>query len=146
MFRLIVRPRTFWLMVLLVPSFFLVSRDVVSARGTPVTRKGLEFEDNKWAKGEDKTEQGRFDNLVSRDKKKPNATTAATTTDEPREYGTVSYKPTPTADAASDLGPDASSQSGNGLVWAILGTLLVGGAGLACFGYYWSNVRRVASW
>ncbi len=42
---------------------------------------------------------------------------------------------------------DESTSGGNShLMWGILASLCAVGAGLTCFGYYWSNTRRVASW
>jgi hypothetical protein len=113
---------------------------VVFAKGTPVTSKSLKNDDSKWISSEAKQEQGVFDNLVDKNKRKPAATPVALADSSP--YATTN----PQANAASDPSASGSSEGGSGWVWAILASLFVVGGGLTCFGYYWSNMRRVASW
>ena len=132
--------RSLMLVLLLAPVCLCGSARLALARGTPVTSKSLKIDDSKWTAAEAKQEDGRFDNLVDKQAKKPVAKTTATA--EP-SYATAGSQAT----AADDTPAGGStSESGSGWVWAILGSLCVVGGGLTCFGYYWSNVRRVASW
>jgi hypothetical protein len=128
--------------VLLVAAISMCSSGgVVFAKGTPVTSKSLKNDDSKWISSEAKQEQGVFDNLVDKNKRKSAVTPAALADSSP--YGATN----PQANAASDPSASGSTnEGGSGWVWAILASLFVVGGGLTCFGYYWSNMRRVASW
>jgi hypothetical protein len=124
------------LVLLLAPVCLCGSARLALARGTPVTSKSLKIDDSKWTAAEAKQEDGRFDNLVDKQTKKPAALAQSS-----------NATANPQADAASDTSAAGStSEGGSGWVWAILASLLVVGGGLTCFGYYWSNMRRVASW
>jgi hypothetical protein len=96
--------------------------EVVLAKGTVVQPKNLEYQENEWTSTEAKHESGRFDNLVAKGNKQTALAATETSTDAPANEG------------------------GSHWVWGVLGSLFVAGAGLTCFGYYWSNMRRVASW
>jgi hypothetical protein len=123
--------------LLLAPVSMCWCGGVVFARGAPVTSKSLKIDDSQWSSAEAKQENGRFDNLVDKGKKQPAAKLA-----DSSSYATAS----PEADAANDTAGGSTSDGGSTWVWAILGSLFVVGGGLTCFGYYWSNMRRAASW
>ncbi|HEX4144323.1 MAG TPA: hypothetical protein VHY91_12515 [Pirellulales bacterium] len=132
--------RRLTLVLLLTPLCICLNAGVVLARGEPVRPKTLQLDDSKWTSTESKHQQGMFDNLVDKQPKKPLAKSAAIA-------DSSDATEIPQTETASDSSAGGStSDSGTGWVWAILGSLLVVGGGLTCFGYYWSNVRRVASW
>ncbi len=118
-----------------------------------VRPKGLEFEENEWTSGEAKRESGVYDNLADKNPKKRSATSS-----QPANAGAIND---PTIDRSLRLLDDdpsdpsatgapmaeGSTNGGNSLwIWGILGSMCVAGVGLACFSYYWSHMRRVASW
>ena len=128
--------------LLLASAFICLSSRVVLARGEPVRAKNLEFQDNEWASGEAKQQNGVFDDLVEQKKKKPAA-------QAPALADSSNVTPmTPKANVAADASADTSTSESTSStwVWAILGALFVGGGGLTVFGWYWSNMRRATPW
>jgi hypothetical protein len=134
--------RCLLLALLLAPVAMSFCGTLVFAKGTPVTSKSLKIDDSEWTNGEAKQESGRFDALVDKKSKKPVAQSAVPLAEA--SIYTPSTSPTGVASDAPANG--ATSEESPSWVWAILGSLFVVGGGLTCFGYYWSNVRRTASW
>jgi hypothetical protein len=116
------------------------SAKVVLARGTPVSPKSLQIDDSKWTSGEAKQESGRYDDLIEKTKRSPVAPPERTANASPYEPGSEQ------ANTASDTSSSSTSEGESRWVWGILATLCVVGGGLTCFGYYWSNMRRVTTW
>ena len=128
--------RSLMLVLLLAPVCLCCSARLALARGTPVTSKSLKIDDSKWTAAAARQEDGRFDNLVDKQTRKPAALAQSS-----------NATANPQANAASDASAAASAgEEGSGWVWAILASLCIVGVGLVSFSYYWSNMRRVARW
>ncbi len=113
-----------------------------------VQPNNLEFEDNAWISPDTQQNGRRLDKMKSANR---NATT------QPVQPPSVIEDPTidrtlrlldATDPSMSEITPmDGSmSQGGSSWIWAIVASLCVAGAGLACFSFYWSHTRRMTSW
>jgi hypothetical protein len=118
-----------------------------------VQPKGLEVQDNKWTKSESKREAGVFDNLVTDKNPKKRSPNVAAAVAAPTGDASVDQSLKLLNDNALDapatgttLADESTSGGDSRLMWGILASLCVVGAGLTGFGYYWSHTRRVASW
>ena len=114
-----------------------------------VRPKGLEFQKNEWTEGQAKQEGGKYDNLAPENPKNPSASPnpgAAAHSGNFTVDRSLQLLGDDATDPAATMADGSTSGSGGRWIWAILGSLCVAGLGLASFSYYWSHMRRVASW
>jgi hypothetical protein len=101
-----------------------------------VQPQGLEFEDNDWIASGSKRD------AVSKSKTVTSPVISDSTIDRSLrllEDGTD-------LSAAETIADRSTSGENSHWMWAIVASLCVAGVGLACFSYYWSNMRRTTSW
>ena len=112
----------------------------VLARGTPVTSKSLKIDDSNGPPPKrSKKRACSTIRLIEEIQEEARRTRCAA---DP-----ISETAGSQADAASDASAGGSTSEGESdLGVGDSGVAVCGGGGLTCFGYYWSNMRRVAPW
>jgi hypothetical protein len=102
-----------------------------------VQPQGLEFEDNDWiASGSKRHAVSKSKTVVSPVINDPTIDRSLKLLNDGTDLSAV-----------ATIIPDGSTSGEDShWMWAIVASLCVAGAGLACFSYYWLNMRRATSW